>query len=176
MFAEKLKQTRLERGFTLKALGARVNLAESTMSLYESGKREPDLATVQMLSNILNVTVDYLLGSTNDTTNPQSSINDIKFALFGNMDIDDDVMEEVKAYAKFVAQRKKKPHDSLPAAPAPHVIKEKEQPHKPKEKPHRYLMAAYGGDGIREVTDPDIIKYIQEELEGREWDEYKDDF
>ena len=46
----------------MKELGKRMNLAESTISLYENGQREPDLSTLQKLAEFFNVTVDYLMG------------------------------------------------------------------------------------------------------------------
>ena len=70
MFSERLKEVRTERGYTLKALGAKVSLAESTMSLYESGNREPGFAILCKLSVILGVTTDYLLGRA-DTQNAE---------------------------------------------------------------------------------------------------------
>lgn len=43
-------------------------MAKSTYSLYETGKREPDVPKIKLLSKILNVSADELLGlpSSND--------------------------------------------------------------------------------------------------------------
>jgi repressor LexA len=47
---------------TMKELGAVVGLAESTISQYETGKREPDNETLLRLGEFFNTSVDYLLG------------------------------------------------------------------------------------------------------------------
>lgn len=63
---EKLKELRKEKGISLKELGAEMGVAESTMSLYENGKRQPDYETLLKLAEYFGVTVDYLLRGNND--------------------------------------------------------------------------------------------------------------
>lgn len=58
----RIRELRKAKGLTMKELGARFGLAESTVSLYERGKHEPDLETLRNLSAFFSVTVDYLLG------------------------------------------------------------------------------------------------------------------
>lgn len=58
---EKLRELRKEKGISLKELGAEMGVAESTMSLYENGKRQPDYETLLKLAEYFGVTVDYLL-------------------------------------------------------------------------------------------------------------------
>ncbi len=60
----KLKELRKEKGISLKELGSIVGVAESTMSLYENGKRQPDYETLLRLAEYFDVTVDYLLRGT----------------------------------------------------------------------------------------------------------------
>lgn len=64
---EKLRELRKEKGISLKELGSVVNVAESTMSLYENGKRQPDYETLLKLAEYFGVTVDYLLRGDNET-------------------------------------------------------------------------------------------------------------
>lgn len=59
---KRLRELRKNNNLTMKELGKRMNLAESTISLYENGQREPDLSTLQKLAEFFNVTVDYLMG------------------------------------------------------------------------------------------------------------------
>lgn len=47
----------------MKQLGEIVDLAESTISQYETGKREPDNETLLKISEYFGVTVGYLLGA-----------------------------------------------------------------------------------------------------------------
>ncbi len=59
---EKLRELRLKRGLSLKELGNAIGVAESTMSLYETGKRKPDYENLKRLADFFDVTVDFLLG------------------------------------------------------------------------------------------------------------------
>lgn len=45
----------------MKELGKKIGVAESTISQYETGKREPDFETLLKLGEFFNVSVDYLL-------------------------------------------------------------------------------------------------------------------
>lgn len=58
-----------ELRMTMKELGAVVGLAESTISQYETGKRQPDNETLLKLGEYFNTSVDYLLGSTRTNEN-----------------------------------------------------------------------------------------------------------
>lgn len=58
----RIRELRKQRGLTMKQLGAMLGLAESTVSQYETSKRQPDNETLLKLGEIFDVTVDYLLG------------------------------------------------------------------------------------------------------------------
>jgi len=64
MFKKRLRSLRLEQGLTQKALGEIIGIAESTISHYETGIRNPDNATLLKLAEFFQVTTDYLLGLT----------------------------------------------------------------------------------------------------------------
>ena len=64
----RLREIRKENGISLKKLGEIVGVAESTMSLYENEKRQPDYETLKKLADYFNVTTDYLLGREEKTT------------------------------------------------------------------------------------------------------------
>lgn len=76
MPGKRIKELRIENGYTLKQLGEMLNLGEITMSMYESGKRNPDYDTLIKLSQIFGVTTDYLLGVSDirdlNTTKPSA--------------------------------------------------------------------------------------------------------
>lgn len=61
MLGEKLRHLRKERGLTQQELAEKVMVAPSTIGMYEQGRREPDTATLSKLSQVLHVSVDYLL-------------------------------------------------------------------------------------------------------------------
>ena len=109
MLKKRLKELRLNNGLTLKELGSYIGMAESTVSLYESGKREPDLLTVQKIADYFNVSTDYLLGKT-DVPNPELPEEKIelpeglKFAhLNGIKELDnEDRMELIKMMERMI--------------------------------------------------------------------------
>lgn len=76
----RIKEFRLRKGLKQKQLGKMIGVSESTISLYESGNREPDTKTWLRLADILGATVDELIGRETDTA-PQE---------------DDDLVREVK--------------------------------------------------------------------------------
>lgn len=71
---EKLKELRKDKGISLKELGTVVGVAESTMSLYENGKRQPDYETLLKLAEYFGVTVDYLLRGSEEERLPEELI------------------------------------------------------------------------------------------------------
>lgn len=59
---ENLRYIRKIRRLSMKRLGELVGVSESTISLYENGKRQPDHEMLKKLSAVLDVSVDFLLG------------------------------------------------------------------------------------------------------------------
>lgn len=62
-FGAKLKNCRKDMSLSQRELGQKIGVAESTISLYESNKRFPDAETLQKISSLFNVSLDYLLGN-----------------------------------------------------------------------------------------------------------------
>ena len=56
-----LRKLRKGKELSLKQLGNYLGMSESTISLYENNKREPDIATLFKLADYFDVSVDYLL-------------------------------------------------------------------------------------------------------------------
>lgn len=59
-----LRALRTERKLSQEEFGKRVNLSQQTVHKYETGKTEPDIATLILLANFFEVSVDYLIGNT----------------------------------------------------------------------------------------------------------------
>ena len=57
-----MRMLRKEKGMTMKELGKIVGVSESAISMYETGKHEPDILTMQRIADVLGVTLDHLLG------------------------------------------------------------------------------------------------------------------
>lgn len=59
-FNDRLKESRTNAGLTQEQLSEKLGIAKSTLSGYESGNREPSIATVAKILDILDVDANYL--------------------------------------------------------------------------------------------------------------------
>lgn len=78
-FGDRLKSIRLENDMTQEEIGNLLNKSKNNISQYETGKREPDLETLKIISNYFKVSLDYLLGNTDDpipVRNVDQDLND----------------------------------------------------------------------------------------------------
>ena len=58
----RLKELRKEKGLSLKEMGEILGVAESTVSLYESSKREASYSILSKASQYFGVSIDFLIG------------------------------------------------------------------------------------------------------------------
>ncbi len=63
---EKLKIIRKEMGLTQKELANSLNVSQQTYSDYENGKTEPDIDTIIKMAEMLQISIDYLVGRSDD--------------------------------------------------------------------------------------------------------------
>ena len=66
VFADRLKKARKAKGFTQKAMAERLDMQEASYQKYEYVMREPNHAITVKIADILDVSVDYLLGRTDN--------------------------------------------------------------------------------------------------------------
>lgn len=57
-----IRELRNKRELTQREFAKLINLAPSTIAMYETGKRKPDSDTLQVIADFFGVTTDYLLG------------------------------------------------------------------------------------------------------------------
>lgn len=103
-----------QKGITGGKMCTDLGISKGTLTDLKMG-RQKSLSTgkAQMIAAYLGVSVDYLLGEKEKapTENCERPISDeqLKFALWGNcQDIDETDLEDVRRYAAFVRERKKK--------------------------------------------------------------------
>lgn len=65
MIGNKIKELRIKRGILQKQLADVLNVRQSTVAMWETNKREPDIETVKKLALALQVSVDELLEEIN---------------------------------------------------------------------------------------------------------------
>lgn len=56
-----LKSIRKEKGYSQLKVALDLNVSREALSYYETGKRNPDIQTLKLLSNYFNVSIDYLI-------------------------------------------------------------------------------------------------------------------
>lgn len=66
-FNERLKELRSRCGLTQQELAQMLNISTAAVSHYERGFRQPDIAALEALHDIFNVSYDYLLGEGGET-------------------------------------------------------------------------------------------------------------
>lgn len=67
-FQHTFKALRKSRGLTQEELSKQLKLSRSAIGMYESGAREPDFETLEVIADFFNVDINYLLGRTTKTT------------------------------------------------------------------------------------------------------------
>lgn len=66
MVGDQIKKARHLAGLSQKQLGDLIGKGISTISEWESCKRSPDVELLPVLSDVLNVSMSYLIGTTDD--------------------------------------------------------------------------------------------------------------
>ncbi len=94
-----LKELREKSRISQKELADYLGISQNAVSLYEIGKREPNIKTLIKLSDYFNVSVDYLLGhiySTNGKTDIQSQLKN----LINKRNYYQKLYEDIKVYGE----------------------------------------------------------------------------
>ncbi len=63
-FTERLKSLRNEKNLSQAQLAKELNVSQRSISSWETGFRQPDFATLELIANYFEVSADYLLGLT----------------------------------------------------------------------------------------------------------------
>ncbi|MCX7779647.1 MAG: helix-turn-helix domain-containing protein [Negativicutes bacterium] len=88
MLGEKLKSLREQKGITQQEMADILGIARGTYAHYEIDRREPDNATLARLADFFGVTTDYLLGRTDNPSDPNAeAIAKIDDALAGDPEL-----------------------------------------------------------------------------------------
>ena len=96
--AENIKNLRLRHGLSQAEFGAIAGVTDKAVSTWETGTKEPRMGAIQRLA-------DHFHISKSDIIDDAPSEDAIKFALFGSVDVDDEVFEEVKRFARFAQEQ-----------------------------------------------------------------------
>ena len=100
IFSEKLVVLRKNKGITQEGLAEKLNVSRQAVAKWESGQAYPDISNLIQISNMMNVTVDYLVRDGECMANLNSSLPDdldelIQFRLEANVNTYAAFMNEV---------------------------------------------------------------------------------
>lgn len=76
-FNERLKELRLSKELTQGELAKLTGLGRSALGMYESGKREPNFETLEVIADFFNVDMNYLLGKSDVKSSALKGIKNI---------------------------------------------------------------------------------------------------
>jgi len=124
-FYDRLKESRIKSGLTQEQLAEKLGIAKSTLSGYESGNREPTVATIAKVMDILNIDANYLYqDETNSLTELVVSLDE-KALLRKYRDLDDHgkkmvdfTLEEEYERSKALAEQEKESADNIIEMPS----------------------------------------------------------
>jgi len=66
LFKDNLKMLRQEKGIGQVELAKKLGVSKGIISLWENGLREPNMSSLIQLSKFFNVSIDYLVGRTDE--------------------------------------------------------------------------------------------------------------
>ncbi len=93
----RIKDLRLEKDISQSNLAKLLNTSQQAVSFYEIGKRDPDIKTLELLSDYFNVSIDYLLCKS-DIKNPDKIINDYNL-------LSEDSKKELEKYIQLLKMK-----------------------------------------------------------------------
>lgn len=90
-----------EKKVTQKALADAIGVSQGNISDWKSGRSSPSSDVLAKIAQFFNVPMNYILG--NDDNSAEDTV---KTYLFGTTNVDDDIFNQVKQYAKFIYQER----------------------------------------------------------------------
>ncbi|WP_339182815.1 helix-turn-helix transcriptional regulator [Paenibacillus sp. FSL R5-0701] len=94
LLSERLLELRKERRLTQQEISKSLKMARTTYSGYENGSREPDNETLNKIADFLEVSVDYLLGRTEQR---KQVLSEPSRALIDSLNLtDEEIMKNIR--------------------------------------------------------------------------------
>lgn len=107
MFAQRLKQLRKQKKLTQTELANELNLSHGAIAMWETDKRQPDNETLIRLADFFGVSVDYLLGRSEEKTPPDDDLSEgekklVELATY----LTDEEREEIIKYIDYLVSKR----------------------------------------------------------------------
>ena len=111
VIGEKIKQYRLENGWTQQELGSKIGISKNAIGNYEKGIRSPKKDTMFDLANAFGISIDDLFpqirkDSSTKIYTIQEIYNELK--LYNNIQsgINEDILNEIKGNKEYVTKNR----------------------------------------------------------------------
>lgn len=106
MFAERLKELRKQSHLTQVELAKQLGIGQSSYADWERGKKKPTQDNLIKIAQVLNVSVDYLVGNSEEKTNELDNI-EFLFRMNSKGLTDEEKQIFKKELIEFMQKRKK---------------------------------------------------------------------
>ena len=110
---DRVKEVSKKNGLSLTELAIKAGIGEK--SIYSWNKREPTVATLQKVADVLNVSTDYLLGRSDILQSKNSSkdqtvdiLDNETILAFDGMEIEESEKEKLRDYARYIISLREK--------------------------------------------------------------------
>lgn len=155
-FNIRLKQLRQARRLTQVELAKRLGISSAAVSMYESGQREPNFETEELIADFFNVDIDYLRGKRDTTTEIVTPDTHLLFQIYKRLDSRS--REMVTAYAQGVFDTMQEnrlliPQDDQEQEEAPELDALEEAEQEPVDK----IKLNHSSDQMDDVQEDDPI-------------------
>ena len=147
-FNIRLKQLRQARRLTQVELAKRLGISSAAVSMYESGQREPNFETEELIADFFNVDIDYLRGKRDTTTKIVTPDTHLLFQIYKRLDARS--REMVTAYAQGVYDTMQENRLLIPQD-------EQEQEEAPEQDPVDKIKLNHPSDQMDDVQEDDPI-------------------
>lgn len=105
-FSERLKELRKQAGLTQVELAGKLGIVQSSYADWERGKKKPTQENLVKIAQILNVSVDYLVGNSEEKTDELDNI-ELLFRMNSKGLSDEEKKVFKKELIEFMEERKK---------------------------------------------------------------------
>ena len=103
-FGERMSEARKNKQLTQKRLAEILGVSPMRISHYESNSREPDIENIKKISHVLEVSPDWLIGTTKEPTIIDGGLKAEILKIFASMSPEEQV--QWVEYAEFLRQRR----------------------------------------------------------------------
>lgn len=104
---KRLRELRMQNSMSQKDFADIFHASQNTISQWENGTRKPSYEVAEEIASFFGVSVDYLLGKTDEPRTLDQQLEGIDFALFGEVhELSDEEKQDILDYIRFKKQQK----------------------------------------------------------------------